>query len=380
VRGALAALALLLALAAARPAPAAPPSDAWLEGYAAAVLERELKLPAASLRVRDGVLTVSAGDLAGADRDRVLTLLRGIRGVSRVEIIGEPVPTAPAVAVSAAAPTVVAQAAPAAPAAPAEPPRVLVEWQSGLLPGGTLFKPLIADPRWPHFAASYQQYLRDPTLKDVGSVTFGETFSLLRERYWQSWWEVGVQAGVFAIFDLDAVSKDLVNADYFVAIPFGFRRDDLSALLRVFHQSSHLGDEFLLRTKPQRLNLSYEGIDLKVSYEWRDWLRLYGGAGYLFDTDPSSLHRWSVQYGAEVTSPWPGPSAQWRPIGAVDVQQREENGWSTDVSVRAGVQIDGVLATRSLQLLFEYFLGRSPNGQFFKDKIEYIGFGTHFHF
>ena len=64
----------------------------------------------------------------------------------------------------------------------------------------------------------------------------------------------------------------------------------------------------------------------------------------------------------------------------MDVQQREENDWSTDVSVRAGIQIDGVLATRKLQLLFEYFLGRSPNGQFFKDKIEYVGFGTHFHF
>ena len=189
-----------------------------------------------------------------------------------------------------------------------------------------------------------------------------------------------MQAGVFAIFDLDAPSMDLVNADYFVAIPFAFRHDDFSGLLRVFHQSSHLGDEFILRTKPERVNLSYEGIDVKLSYEWGNWLRLYGGAGYLFDVDPASLHRWSVQYGAELTSPWPGPSSRWRPIAAVDVQQREENDWSTDVSVRAGIQIDGVLASRSLQLLIEYFLGRSPNGQFYKDKIEYIGFGTHFHF
>ena len=369
MRGALAGLALLsLVLAAVRPAVAAAPPDAWLEGYAAAVLERELKLSVPSLRVRGGVLTLSADDVPAADRARAQALLGGIRGVTRVEILA---PASPALAVSAAAPPA---------AAAADEPRVLAEWQTGLLPGGTLFKPLIADPRWPHFAASYQRYLRDPTLRDVGSVSFGETFSLLRERYWQSWWEVGVQAGVFAIFDLDAVSKDLVNADYFVAIPFGFRRDDLSAMLRVFHQSSHLGDEFLLRTKAERVNLSYEGLDVKVSYEWRDWLRLYGGFGYLFDTDPPNLHRWSVQYGAELVSPWPEPAARWRPIAAVDVQQREENDWSTDVSVRAGIQIDGVLATRKLQLLFEYFLGRSPNGQFFKEKIEYVGFGTHFHF
>jgi hypothetical protein len=257
----------------------------------------------------------------------------------------------------------------------------IVDYQTGLLPGGALFKPLIADPRWPHFAASYERYLRDPSLKDVGAASFGETFALLRERYWSTWWEMGIQAGVFAIFDLDAPSKDLINADYFVALPFSFRRGDLSGLLRVFHQSSHLGDEFLLRTRAARINLSYEGLDVKVSYEfWSDMLRAYGGAGYLFARDPATIDPWSLQYGLEFVSSWPPRRAGWRPVAAVDFQHREENDWSTDFSARAGVQIDGVLASRNMQLLVEYFLGRSPNGQFFRTKIEYIGLGAHFHF
>jgi len=33
-----------------------------------------------------------------------------------------------------------------------------------------------------------------------------------------------------------------------------------------------------------------------------------------------------------------------------------------------------------LLLLLEYFNGHSPNGQFYKDRVEYIGLGTHFHF
>jgi Protein of unknown function (DUF1207) len=356
-------LGVLLALGALGPAAAAGPSDGWLEGYAAAVLEREFHLTAPSLRVRDGVITLRAEDLAGADGERVRQALGAIRGATRVDIVG-----------GAAAPPI---------AAPAEPlvPRVISDYQTGLLPGGTLFKPLIADPRWPHFAASYQNYLRDPSLKDVASVSFGETFSLLRERYWTTWWEMGIQAGVFAIFDLDAVSKDLINADYFVAIPFGFRRDALSGLFRVFHQSSHLGDEFLLRTRAHRINLSYEGFDAKLSYElFGDVLRAYGGGGYLFDRDPASIQPWSLQYGLEFSSPWPGHDAGWRPIAAVDFQHREENDWSTDFSARAGVQLDGVLASRNMQILIEYFLGRSPNGQFFKSKIEYIGLGAHFHF
>jgi hypothetical protein len=67
-------------------------------------------------------------------------------------------------------------------------------------------------------------------------------------------------------------------------------------------------------------------------------------------------------------------------VAAADLQNRQENKWSLDASVRAGIQIDGLLLTRNLQILLEYFNGRSPNGQFYKDKIEYFGLGTHFHF
>jgi hypothetical protein len=350
-------------LLAAVPAAATPPPDAWLEGYAAAVLEREFRLTAPSLRASQGVITLSAGDLAGADRARLVAALRAIRGTIRVEILEGPAP------------------APRPEPATPPPPRVLAELQTGVLPGGSVFKPLIADPRWPHFAASHHRYLGDKQLTDVGAVSFGETFTLVRDRFWSSWWELGIQAGVFAVFDLGAESKDLVNADYFVAIPVGFRHDDFSALFRFFHQSSHLGDEFLLRTKLERVNVSYESVDLKLSYEFfGDLLRLYGGGGYLFDQEPARLDPWSLQYGAEVASPWPSREAGWRPIAAVDLQHREENDWSTDFSLRAGVQFDGVLASRNFQILLEYFRGRSPNGQFYKSKIDYIGLGAHFHF
>jgi len=211
-------------------------------------------------------------------------------------------------------------------------------------------------------------------------VSFGESFAFYRDRIGGAWWEVGLHAGVFSVFDMDAQSFDLVNADYMVGLPPTLRYDDFTAMFRFFHQSSHLGDEFLLRTKTNRINLSYEAIDLKLSYEIADVARLYAGGGYLFDQTPSNLDPSSVQYGLELKSPWPSPASRWRPIAAVDVQQREENNWTADISARAGIEIDGVLLTRKLQILLEYFGGHSPNGQFYKDKVEYIGIGTHFHF
>jgi Protein of unknown function (DUF1207) len=343
-RGALVS-ALLAGLIVVAAAEAAPPADAWVEGYAAAILKNRFDLTVPSLRVTGGVITLSATELAGVDPGQVQAALQEIPGVAAVRITARPAAHG--------------------------------EW----LPGGTLFRPLIADPRWPHFAATTQRYVGDRQLKDVAAVSFGETFTLWRDRLGPvTAWEFGVQAGVFAVFDLDAESQDLVNADYFVAIPVSFRHEGFSSLFRLFHQSSHLGDEFLLRTKPERINLSVEGLDLKVSYEVGDPFRIYAGGGYLFHRDPASLDPWSIQYGLELISPWPPRDRRWRPVLAADVQHREENDWSADLSLRGGIQIDGVLASRNLQILLEYFKGRSPNGQFYKDKIEYFGLGVHFHF
>jgi len=56
-----------------------------------------------------------------------------------------------------------------------------------------------------------------------------------------------------------------------------------------------------------------------------------------------------------------------RPVAAVDVQNREESDWDTDVSARAGVQFENPdFLSRKMLLLLEYYNGKSPNGQFYE--------------
>jgi hypothetical protein len=361
---------LLLVLLGAPPTFAA--DDRYLAGYAAAVFERQFNLKSQSLAVDNGVVTVSAAELGASRRQEVVSALRSIPGVAKVEVVQAP-GAAPPGSGEAPATTGITR-----------PPQT--DW----LPGGQLFNPLIADPRWPHFSAAYQYYINDRQLGNVSSVSFGETFAFYRDRIGDGFWELGIQGGVFALFSLDRHSKDLINADYLIAALAAYRIDRFSAMARFFHQSSHLGDEFLLANRIERINLSYESVDLKLSYDMGKWLgtayesgapfRVYMGGGYLFDQDPSHIKPWSVQGGVEFRSPWPGPHARFRPVAAVDVQSREENNWDADISARAGVQFDGVLLSRNMQILLEYFHGHSPNGQFYKQKIDYIGLGVHFHF
>jgi hypothetical protein len=229
---------------------------------------------------------------------------------------------------------------------------------------------------------AYQGYFHNKPFTHVGSVSLGETLGLLEGSLLGGQWQLGIQGCVFAIFDIGSDSHDLINADYLAGLPLSYRRGLLSLQARLFHQSSHLGDEYLLRGDDERINLSYESVDLKASFDlWDDSLRLYAGGGYLFDQDPEDLEPWSAQAGAEWRSPHAFLDGLLRPLAAVDLQLRQENDWGIDVSARAGVQLQGSsLRKLNLQLLVEYYNGRSPNGQFFERYSQFLGFGIHFHF
>jgi len=352
------------------------PEDRYLAGYATAILERELQITATSLEVRDGVIFLNGRGLGRIERNKIRSVLSAIRGVKTVifgdEFAGQSPTSQPT--------TTVKEALRTPPAKPRDPD----PYPTAVLAPARLFEPLMADPKWPHFFATYQHYLDNDQLESVGAVGFGETIAFLRQNLAKDRrLELGVQAGVFAIFDLNADSSDLVNADYFVG-PFAAYRDgDFSIITRVYHQSSHVGDEFLLRDRLDgpRINLSYEAVDLLASYDLPAGFRIYGGGGYIFHRFPEDLEPWLAQYGVEFQSPVTFANGLIRPVAAIDFQHKQENDFDLDLSVRAGIQIeDPARFSSKLQFLLEYYRGRSPNGQFFEERIEYLGFGMHFFF
>lgn len=251
-----------------------------------------------------------------------------------------------------------------------------------VLPRTRLFDPLLADPRWAHFSASVQDYGGNNGLNTVGAVSVGDEVPLYQSPGLGGAWGVGVQAAVFALFDLDAESKDLINADYWVGIPLSWRSGPYSAILRLYHQSSHLGDEYLLRSannRRTRVNLSYEVVDFKLSRDFYGRaVRLYGGGGTLFDQEPSDLKTGLLQAGVELRSPWSFANEMLRPVAAADFQSAEESGWRVDVSARAGLELaSSVDRDYVVQLMAEYYRGRNPNGQFFERDVEFYGIGLH---
>lgn len=249
------------------------------------------------------------------------------------------------------------------------------------LPRGEIFCTLLADPKSVHSFVSALHGTSETFPSTIGAVGIGDSFGMFR-------WgpvQMNLTGSVFSQFNLEAESYDLINADYIVGIPLTFRREGFSARLRLYHQSSHLGDEFLLREEPERENLSFESIELILSHELGPF-RMYGGGEHLFDPEPEDLALLIVHGGMELQ---PGPAllrvgslGSLRFVAAGDVKSSEEQDWRPAVSLRAGFEVSRPVRVDTpvnrWQLLFEYYEGPTPYGQFFRDEMSYWGVGVHF--
>jgi hypothetical protein len=247
------------------------------------------------------------------------------------------------------------------------------------LPEKELFEWLIADPREAIFSV---RYLNSYAIEDEGfaeehnaaAVSLGEYFGLLQGRSGLGRWQLGLEAAVFALFALDSPSANLANADYRVGVPLTARSDRWSYRVNLYHQSSHLGDEFLLQHPVvERVNLSFEAVEALIAHHWQG-LRPYVGGGYIIRSD-QDLEPGMLQYGIDYRR-----SAVLGPfdlVAGVNVRRDEEQDWERSRLFRLGLDYsmnDG----RSVALLLEHFDGFSPTGQFLNVPIEYTGIGLYF--
>jgi hypothetical protein len=59
---------------------------------------------------------------------------------------------------------------------------------------------------------------------------------------------------------------------------------------------------------------------------------------------------------------------------AVDLQSWQQNDWVPDASFVAGATLDPIgESSYRVDFLIRYYIGRSPNGQFFTEQIQTLG-------
>lgn len=271
---------------------------------------------------------------------------------------------------------------------------------SVLLPEDNVFRPLLADPKQPRFFTNYRRvHFRGAAAPaegegrtiNAGIIALGGSFGLWGLR--QPRGCDGVQASffgaIFSQFNLDAASADLLNTDFLVGPEFTARRGLLSARVRLYHQSSHLGDEFLLNfaiaNGVMRDDLSFEAVDALVSLEGQ-WWRLYGGGGAILTGNEPRIDPGLLQWGLELRGPswrpWRGLGrTRFQPIFGADFQSLEEREWTITTSLKGGLEWSTPGGAHRVRLLIDYLRGFIPFGQFFiTEKIENFGVEVQFEF
>jgi hypothetical protein len=250
-----------------------------------------------------------------------------------------------------------------------------------LFPIGDLFRPILADPKEPRFYLSYRlfKFGSDQTHAAVGG--YGEFFGLYRHADTDGGfsWQANFGGGIHAQFSLHAPSLDLVNADYTLGFPFSFRKGRSSYRLAIYHQSSHLGDEYLLHNNVERVELSYEAVQAIASHEWQTW-RVYYGGEYIMHQGPTSIKPAALQGGIE----YYGTDAivgRGKLVGGWDLKSDQTHDWSLNSSVKAGIQFDSSTNDgRYIRVLAEGYKGFTPYGQFYTDRSTYVGIGVYLGF
>ncbi|MGA8164272.1 MAG: DUF1207 domain-containing protein [Waddliaceae bacterium] len=252
-----------------------------------------------------------------------------------------------------------------------------------------LFRPFVADPR--QLTYSFGRRFNDRAItKNVIPVSFWSTIPLYR------WFDIGpchgmlqidLDGAVWAIFDPDDFSSPyeslpLINADYYVGLPLTYAFCKWSFRLRVFHVSSHLGDEYMVNNPNlKRLNPSSETVDFFASYYLTKQIRLFAGVGYIVHQDKSfPCSKFSADAGLEVRLQSLGfcnccHKLAGRPFYAMYFRYKTDFKRHVDATYALGYEIEKCWAYRERWRLFiEYHDGYSFDGQFCNEPTNYFGF------
>lgn len=241
-------------------------------------------------------------------------------------------------------------------------------WRFVSLPLALLWEPPLANQREPHlYAKTYS--LNGENMIDTAIAT---QVGLLRYGYAEPnegiQWDV--MAGVFTRFN---GRRLLTAADYRVGAPITYAEGNWQAKLAYEHTSTHLGDEYMAAVGRIQVPHVRDEIVAGLAYRFWDQLRVYGQAGYSFVTSRvigENRDRYDVglEWSRKVDTGYWG-----QPFSALDVDIRSDQDYNANLTLQIGWQWRKAQNSRSARMAVEIYDGRSPYGQFFRDKENWVG-------
>lgn len=213
-------------------------------------------------------------------------------------------------------------------------------------------------------------------LEQEGDVSVGENVPVVRLGDGDRAPFLGLTIRVTGRFSLDDPKSALISNDWVVGAHAVADRGPTRLAVEVFHESSHLGDEYAERFGVRRSDWTREAVALwlrhglgSVAVSAKGTYTVIGGRG---------LKPATVGIGAEYRRKRPSLGTRLEPSLSVFTESVEDAGWKMTTSGRVGVDLVG--ATGRVGLGLVYLNGLSSQRQFYGIRSRYYGFELRFDF
>ncbi|HUF34371.1 MAG TPA: DUF1207 domain-containing protein [Gemmatimonadales bacterium] len=208
-------------------------------------------------------------------------------------------------------------------------------------------------------------------------VALGENFPLVSLRGGQRPIALGFGSQVYARFSLSDSKTALISHDWVVGVNATAALGRWDVTVELYHESSHLGDEYGDRFGVRRLDWTREVAAVWVSHSTGAW-RFSGNASYVL-LDELRLDRPGFALGVD----WRGrtlgrsPARRVRPLAGIFAEANGATRWRVSTSAKLGVALPSS-AGREIGIAMIAHDGLSTQRQFFRAESRYVGVEVRF--
>ena len=212
---------------------------------------------------------------------------------------------------------------------------------------------------------------RDTTQRTIALAELGDRLAFWIVQAPNSDFELAgaFQGGVSSRFDLTQPRLDFMEIHYRAGFLLRARFGAVAARAELYHVSSHLGDEFMVRHELEPISTSREGVEILLQVSPLPCMRLYGGPALLIKSS-SDFSTLSLRAGGDWESSGDG---FFRGYAAVNVFSWSELDWRPRIAVEAGTALG-----QHARIGFMLGVGPSRAEQFFRDDETLFGISAYY--
>jgi hypothetical protein len=252
--------------------------------------------------------------------------------------------------------------------------------QSRFFPDVPSFELPLADPRGSNLAGRVIDLSRGESQFGAdleADVVIGESFPALALRRGPRPITMSFGVLVSGRFSLDDSKTSMISSDWRVGFDVHTIRNAWEFALQLYHESSHLGDEYLKTFQARRIDWTRETLTGWIGYHPGRW-RIMAGAGRVL-VDELELSPWKAAAGVDYRA---GEFAllgqRLAPVAGVFLAAESATDWRVSSDAKLGLAIPGARPGRELRLALIRHDGLSTQRQFFRNESRYFGFELEF--